>query len=184
MKHPCGLTLYTGTADEDVLVGRWYMQMVADGDLDGLFTRDSRTLGAVFAQVRRPHTLVYARDDDGLWFTVWGVQLLSGTFLGLWVRRDRRRSREALRAVLDALAWYLEALPLVLGVTKQANHLREHRRLGYDVVGKIEGWFDGEDAWIVKLTRERLHATLERYRRRWPWATSPEVAALTNGTAH
>lgn len=160
------LRLYTATADEDLLIGQWYLRMAADGDLDGLFTAGSRTLAELFRLVSRPKTLVYAVDGAGIWLALWAEPMLTGAFLGLWCRQDRRRSRIALHAVLDAYAWYFASgLRVVYGVTKQPKILDAHRALGYAVIDHDPGLFDGQPTWIVRLRRTDFERALTRFRR-------------------
>lgn len=163
---PQGLTLYSGRADEDVLVARWWGRMAEDGDLDNLFLAESRTLGALFSLVRPPRHFVYlAEEPGGIWFAMWGDQIMAGAFIGMWLRRDRRRTRRGLCAFLDGLEWLLSIVPVVLGVTKQPNIVAEHERLGYTVFGRLPEFFDGQEATVVALTRDAFAKTLEKYKR-------------------
>lgn len=162
---PSSLRLYTATADEDLLLASWYLRMANDGDLDKLFTSGSRTMAELFRLVGRPKTLIYAVDASGIWFAMWAEAMLAGAFVGLWIRADRRRSRTALTTALDAYAWYFTSVRVIFGVTKQPKILDEHKGFGYDILDRVAGLWDGEDAWIVKLTREQFHKTLTRFRR-------------------
>ena len=161
---PIGLKVYQSTAQEDLLIAGWWYKMLEAGDLDNLFTQDSRTLAALFRLVTPPRAFVYAADARGIWFALWGEPLLGAVAIGLWLRPDRR-SRVGTLMFLETLDWALQQAPVIIGVTKQEKLLRAHRRLGYTVVGAVPRFFDGETGWIVAVTRESLAAPLARYRR-------------------
>jgi len=163
---PQGQEIYTGRADEDVLIARWWGRMAVDGDLDQLFTADSRTLRCLFGIVGPPHAFVYQADAEGIWFAMWTEQVLTGAFTGMWLRRDRRRTRRGLYAFLDALSWFLTFHPVLLGVTKQQKIIKEHLALGYTRMGDpLPDFFDGEPGYAVMLTRAAFGKTLERFKR-------------------
>lgn len=167
--HPCGLKLYTGTPDEDVLIAHWYLRMANDGDLTNIFTRNARTLRSLFNMTGPPKTLIYLTDAEGMWFAVWGDTFMNGSFIGLWTRKDRRGTRDMVRAILDAFAWYLVPLPNLFIATKQERLLEPLKRLGFKLIDRVEQWHDDDDAWILRITRDSIHATLDRFHRRWPW---------------
>lgn len=168
MKTP-PLFQYTATAPEDILVARWWSRMFADGDVDRLFTRDARTLAGLLRIIAPPKVMFYAADANGdLWYAAWFEQLFSSLVAGMWIRRDRRSAPGALAAWLETLHAALEVSPTVLGITKHVNLLRSHRKIGYTVLGSVPGMWDGEDAWVVMLTREAFAKTWTRYRRAKP----------------
>jgi len=83
---------------------------------------------------------------------------MSGAFFGLWCRDIRRHGKGILEATEEALDYGLSWYPVLMGVTKQENLLDAHRKLGYNVMGKMPAIFDGEDAWVVYITREMFNA--------------------------
>lgn len=177
VSHPCGLRLYTGTPDEDVLIAHWYLRMANDGDLTSIFTRNSRTLRSLFYMTGPPKTLVYLTDPEGMWFATWGDTFMNGSFIGLWTRSDRRGTRDMVRAILDAFAWYLVPLPNLFVATKQRRLVfgKTERdpgplqRLGFKLLDYVPKWHDDDGAWILRTDRDTIHATLDRFHRRWPW---------------
>jgi hypothetical protein len=175
--HPCGLKLYTGTPDEDVLIAHWYLRMAHDGDLINIFTRNARTLRSLYQMTGPPKTLVYLTDAQGMWFATWGDSFMNGSFIGLWTRSDRRGTRDMVRAILDAFAWYLVPLPNLFVATKQRRLVYGRteaeagplQRLGFRVLDYVPEWHDEDGAWLLRTDRETIHATLERFHRKWPW---------------
>jgi hypothetical protein len=59
----------------------------------------------------------------------------------------------------------LVSFPVLIGVTKQANLLPIHRKVGYTVLGPVPHLFDGQEATIMYLTRRAFRETLRRLRR-------------------
>lgn len=158
------LQFYRGTADEDLLIAQWYLRMVNDGDLPHVFSRDSWTLSALFRIVGPPKVLTYETDAEGIWFAFWAESFMNAVMTGLWIRQGKR-SRLGLYNFLDVAAFHLARVPTIFGITKQEKLLELHENLGYTVVDEVAGLFDGETAWLVKLTRPALAKTLERWRR-------------------
>lgn len=160
------LFVYKPGIDDDMRVVQWFMRMREDGDLDGLLMADSQSPSALLQMIAPPKFLFYDTDvDNHIKVALWGEQLMSGVFVGYWIRRDRRHSIASLDFLLRAYEFMLERVPAVMGVTKQAKLLKTHERLGYTILGQVPGLFGGEDAWIVCLTRDGFAKALPRFRR-------------------
>ena len=129
--------------------------MVSDGDLARMYLGQYKTLQAFCGFFEQPTTeLHFNTDDEGIWLAAWLIPFTVGKVLGLWVRKDRRRQRESLAAVVEMYRRLLSAHPTLLGLTKQEALLEPHRKMGYEVLGPTR--IDGEPAWFVVLTRERF----------------------------
>jgi hypothetical protein len=156
---------YEASAGEDILIARWWVRMYDDGDIDRLFTKDAQTLASLLRIIAPPKVMLYAADESGIWFAMWFEQMFSSLVAGMWTRADRRRSRETLDAILAAYDLAFTASASVLGITKQPELLRGHRKLGYRILGAVPHMWDGDDAWIVVLTRGTFQEMTAKYRR-------------------
>ena len=154
---------YEPGRDADLAVAAWWVKMERDGDLPALFAADYQTLGALYKLIRPPNAALFEVDATGIWLAMWFEQVMGTLFAGVWIARERRHTRPALRALLHGYGQALALVPAIMGVTKQERLLAPHRRLGYQVLGEVPGLWDGERAWIVMLTRPALASTLERY---------------------
>lgn len=158
---------YEPNRDADLAVANLWTKMERDGDLPGLFCRSHQTLSGLLRIFHEPNGVLMEADEaHGVWFAMWFEQLMGTVFVGLWVAREMRQTRRALHAILDGYGNALAIYPALMGVTKQERLLAPHVRLGYSVVAKVPGLWDGEPAWLVMLTRPALAATLARYGRR------------------
>lgn len=154
---------YEPSIEMDLAVAGMWTRMHRDGDLADLFTRDSQSLEGIFRIVRPPgRGLLFCADERGVWFAMWLEQTMGAAFLGMWVAKDRRQRRETLDVMVRAYDLVLSVFPAILGVTKQPRLLRGHERLGYRVLAQVPGLWDGEDAWLVMLTREAFAAAKGR----------------------
>ena len=174
---PTEFVLYEpGHRDVDLWVTKWWFKMEADGDLRVALSEQCQSLGQLFGLIGAPTKYVlFAFDEDGIWFAAWFEPSLSGVFMGAWAAKEYRHrghGRRGLNAFLDAWEWALGRWPVVIGITKQPDILAEHMRLGYTVhQPAMPQWFDGKPTWIMTLTRASFAPVFQRLRRRYPrWA--------------
>ncbi len=173
-KHPpTRFAVYEkGRRDVDLWVTKWWFKMEADGDLRVALSDQCQSLGELFGLISSPTKYVlFATDEDGIWFAAWFEPSLSGVFMGAWCAKEYRHrghGRRGLNAFLDAWEWGLQRWPVVIGITKQPAILDEHRRLGYTIHGPIPQWFDGKSTWIMHLTQGSFTPVFQRLRKRYP----------------
>lgn len=151
---------------EAYLLAQWWAEITVDGSRDLLFMPPN-ALGSTMAYFESPDvTLIYEVDERGLWFAMWFAPIFTGLSASMWCRRDRRGRREHLAAAEWGYDTALTVVPTLVGVTTQQRLLKAHERLGYTVVGVIPNLVNGQDAWIVALTREGWQARKARQVRR------------------
>jgi hypothetical protein len=151
------LKVYKGTVQEDISIFEWWREIAGttDGDLYKMLPRSSWPLSCFYQLFRPPKTLLYAEDDKGIWFAVWLERMESAGIFSMWVAKRWRGTLKQYRITKLAYEGSFEMFPVLLGMTKQPDLLDEHKKVGYEVLGKVPGLFGGqEDAWIVMLTRE------------------------------
>lgn len=150
------LTTYNPAfASHQLAAEAWLARMKKDGDLDRMFLREHSGVLDFLAFFRASSTRLYYRaDEDGMWLCAWTTPFVEGyRVLGLWVRADRRRKLDSLRAVEATYAELLREYPRYLGITKQLDLLRPHEKMGYRVLCEMPPTDDGP-AWLVGITRE------------------------------
>jgi hypothetical protein len=148
------MTIYDpNNVQHSLLVAQWWAIAQQDGDLDLMMMRNSHALGQFFKRFEPPNILVFDTDDLGIWLAAWFTPMMTAAFYSLWIRPDRR-GRETVPYVLQTYEMGFKVWPVLLGVTKQERLLRNHERLGYRIVGPVSRVFDGEDGWLVELTKE------------------------------
>jgi len=178
------LSIYKRDAASDLLLTQWWARLICDEtECRRVFSRETTaSLHSFLSTFQPPNQLVFKSDLKlGLWFAVWLEPALSGAFVGLWCRDKMRHTKAALEAGEEALDYGLYRYPVLIGVTKQEKLLDAHRRLGYNVLGKIPRIFDGEDAWIVHITRESFEARktylVQRPERESQWVEAVKQAS-------
>ena len=145
---------YIPGREHDMLLTSWWARMDADGELETTLAESCRILSGFIASFQRPRVLFFDADENGICMAIWFEPLMSGAFAGLWVAQHKRHSPSTLknfRAIFDIA---LRHFSVIIGVTKKENLISQHERLGYELLGRIPSLFDGEDAWILTLTRE------------------------------
>lgn len=147
------MNAYRGNRDEDLLLAQWWAVMERDGDLPLMWGRNMRTLGAMLAFFQNPaRALIYEYDERGIWFAMWFDPVMDHTVVALWVRIDRRYRPSTLKAFNAGYEIAFSKWDVILGLTRR-DLLAAHQRFGYRVVGRIPRARDGEDGWLVTLTK-------------------------------
>ena len=158
---------YTGTDEEDLAIGVWWLKMKADGDLEDMLAPSARSLHGLMRMFQPPNVMLYHSDEaHGIWAAAWYEQLMNGVFMGAWIAREERHTKRGLRAILSFHEVALQASSTLFVVTKQERIVDELQRLGYALLTKAPRlWSASEDAWILMLTRPAHEATKGRLRR-------------------
>ena len=156
---------YDKEKHEDLLIAWYYAQLRAEPEeFAKLFMKPLRSLTALLNWAAHTVHLMLSVDERGIWGAAWVDPFLSGAYFGTWMRKDRRGTIGAYALVRHAQRDALKVFPILIGVTKQPALHKVHLALGYELVGKLEKVFDGDDAWVYKLSQETIN---ERRNRRF-----------------
>lgn len=152
------MIVYNPTDEQHgLLLAQVWARAKTDGDLPHMLTAQGQSLPRFFKRLEYPTVVVFDTDEQGVWLLAWFEPLFDFAYCNLWIRRDRR-NREALPTVHQVYESAFKIWPTLLGFTKQERLLKSHAKLGYRMVGKLERLFDGEDAWLVQLTKDDFEA--------------------------
>ena len=142
---------------DSLLLQKWWIDLAADpAEFELLFCKPLRNLPQLAMWTTR--LKLFVEDDwKGIWFAGWMAPLLTnGGEVGMWIRKDRRGMPATLKSVdffIDDVI--LAGVPTFIGITRQYPKLHAlHLKLGYTYVDEFPGIFDGETAWMYKMTRE------------------------------
>lgn len=148
--------------NDSILLQKWWIDLNLDQlEFENLFTKPLRNLSALGAWIQAPTTrFFYNSDGRGFWLCAWIEPLLThGAQVGAWIRKDKRGSRQAVKAMDEFYEMVLEKASVLIGVTRQYPKLHElHLKLGYTYVDEFPGVFDGHPIWMYKMTRESRDA--------------------------
>ena len=95
----------------------------------------------------------FCEDERGPWLFVSTRPWLDGAIFGIWVRPDKRRSKDMVYMASEAYTRALQKYKLLIGYTKRPLQ-KMHQKMGYRLQGKIPGLWNGEDVQIWTLRRE------------------------------
>lgn len=143
-------------SNHGTLLLHWYCHLVATGDMNRLFTHEAHALQD-FLRVFEDKQLFFWCDDKGIYVAAWTAPCLGAVFFSLWIREDKRHSKQAYCCVCDAYDAVFHHWPTLMGLTKQKALLDEHVKMGYTIEGRIPQLWDGFDAWLVVLTKENYY---------------------------
>jgi len=149
-----GVTGYTGRPEEDNMILDWWSELVTTGELDEIFAKSCYSLSKFYTLFQRPNWLFYVRDKQGIQLAIWAEPLFSTAFVGMWVAPRSRKSKQVFRSIQLIYYTLFTVFHCVMGVTKKENLLTTHVKLGYNVVGKVDGLLDDQPAWIVHLPKK------------------------------
>ena len=149
-----GIKGYTGTPREDMLLLNWWHEMNHSGDLTKVFFRSCLAIGTFFEVFKRPNWLFYTEQDDSIKVAIWAEPMFSTACVGMWAAPAVRHAPSTFKTMQLVYYTLITIFDSILGITKQEKLLRQHEKLGYNIIGKVEGLFDGDDAWLVHLTRK------------------------------
>jgi hypothetical protein len=164
---------YEPSPAADLHLATWWAKLHTSGDLFQTFSSSLDNLSSFLAWFRPPHRLLYATDAEGIWLAAWFEPLLSGALMGLWADPRYRGSRQAVQVAGQVFEEAFATYPVLLGLIKQRRHLRAATKVGYEVLGAIPHLCNGDDAWLVVLTRAAFERSWWRTRRGAP----PQPAA-------
>ena len=148
--------------NDSALLLKWWIDLKLDQpEFENLFTAPLRNLSALAGWMQSPTTkFFYEADGFGFWLCAWIEPLLTnGAQVGAWIRKDKRGTRQAVKAMDEFYEKVLEKSTVLIGLTRQYPKLHElHLKLGYTYVDEFPGVFDGHSVWMYKMTRESRDA--------------------------
>jgi hypothetical protein len=139
-----------------MLLARWWAELHENKEICSTFSEEALPLPG-FYKVFENAILTFEADNEGIWFACWCSPSLSGAFFSLWIAKRRRKSKLAYYFTMKMYEKALAIWPVLLGITKQPKLLKEHEKLGYEILGKIPSIWDGDPAWLVVLTEEGFY---------------------------
>ena len=153
------LVLYHPCNEYDLALFNWWVRLQEAGEFNDLFDESQRPLSKFFKIFKPPCVLALAFDGTNIWMAVWFTPAgdnASSAFVSYWCEKDKRGSRKQLKITKLLYTMAFKFWKVLVGVTKHENLLRIHRRLGYNIVGTIPFFMEGEDAWVVYLTEDNF----------------------------
>lgn len=141
--------------DHGMLLARWWAELHENKELLKTFSSEALPLPGFYKTFENA-ILSFEADEKGIWFACWCVPSLSGAFFSLWIAKRKRKSKAAYRLTMKCYKEALAIWPVLMGITKQQALLEEHKKLGYEIVGRIPYVWDGDEAWLVVLTQEKF----------------------------
>ena len=145
---------YLPTSAHDwALIDLWG-KMQRDGSLEGSILTNSQSLMAFCHLLAEPGETRFALDQSGPYFCAWNEPVMSGVSLGLWIREDKRKSRQCLIFGHQVLTELFKRYPTVLVITRNEQTRRFHEHFGFQFACEIPHLYDGDIAYISYLTKE------------------------------
>ena len=138
------------------LIFKLWIDLKASGDLGKVFYPENTTAYGLLTLFARPARTFFCLDEKGIWMIMWFTPWFSGSFVGLWIRDDMRRTKTAYENLMTLHRGAFELVPVLLSVTKLPEILEMHVKLGYDISTAIPHLFEGRPGWLTHLTKEKF----------------------------
>ena len=162
-----GIRLYIPDYNNDVLLANWYKHLIDSDEFYTLFTDNHKSLSKFYELFRPPTVLVYTLSDAGdiqatMWVTPYDGYGGKSAAVSAWTHKDIRGTAKARETGGFCYQMAFEVWDVLVSITKQEGLLRNLREVGYNIVGSIPNLVNGEDAWILYITKENFEKS-KRY---------------------
>lgn len=149
---------YDGSAVHDLLLARWYDDLLRLGDWDKCFLVSRQSPSWFYQYFSREVRLNFVEDQGRIMVAGWFEPCLArGTFFSLWVAPEWRPVPKGLEAVGAILTYAFQSVDVVLSITTQAETLEVYQRMGYTLLGEIPHLGgEGRPVWLLTLTAAQL----------------------------
>ena len=155
-----GLVFYNSSQEHDILLLKWWVHLNNTGDFDRLFGDSQRPLAKFLRIFTPPCVLILAIENDNTWAAIWFTpagERADAAFVGYWCDESKRGSRKHMALSVFTYDMAFKFWKVLVGVTKQECLLAIHRKAGYNIVGQVPYFMEGEDAWVLYLTEDNWH---------------------------
>ena len=156
-----GLVLYQPCHEADVMLLQWWVKLNETGDFDEVFAQSQRPLSKFIGIFEPPVLLALAIEDGKVWAAIWftpmgSPETATASFVGYWCEKAKRATRKHAAVTKFVYSMAFRFWKTLVGVTKHEHLLKIHRKMGYNIVGIIPSFMEGEDAWTLYLTKENF----------------------------
>lgn len=164
------LTLYKSSPHMDMYLSKLYTDILYSGEAEKVLGERMQSLYGFLAGCQSPNICLLGFDGgekslNGAWLWTLLEPCYDGGFFSLWIKKEKRQSKQAFALILDAYHRYFEFFPVLMGVTYQKDILEEHQRLGYKILGKVTNLKKDKDIWIMTCHREDFLNSTEKFNR-------------------
>jgi hypothetical protein len=164
------LMLYRPSVANDIYLSKLYSDICIGGDGDKVLGEAMQLLSGFLAGCQSPRICLMAYDEgllerEGAWMWAHFEPCYDGGFLSMWVRGEKRRTKQAIATAFEVYERFFEQFPVLLGITHQPDLLDEHKHMGYTILGKVPGLKNGKDVWIMTLTKAEFDAKQSQFAR-------------------
>jgi hypothetical protein len=154
------MKIYQQGGLEDLLLYRWWEQLVLSGDVQNAYT-GLDTPSAMFHMMAPPNVLLYEHDESGIWFAMWVESTGLAGFVHMWIAHADRHTKRALKAVLEALRTLLDHMDPLVAVTHIEAVSQEHEKVGFQRLGALPS--KGQLLHITYLTKAQFEKETARF---------------------
>src|SRR5579859_4385788 len=151
------LVLYDWKEHENLLVGMWF-EAVKDGTILTAFHPSARYLSNFLTSYKGNVTLGLGIDEKGIWFACSAEAFYAGALMGIWVRQDRRHTKDVYDMAVKTHIEAFKAVDHCIAWSSNGDNVALYRRFGYKDAGTLTGVWGGEDLQLLELSKEDFYA--------------------------
>jgi hypothetical protein len=150
---------YEPTPFHDLLLLQWHSYLTATGDIAKVLPIEDLCLSGFYYDMRTSRLVFKYAKESGIWYAAIIRHAMGGGQFDMWVHPNRRRGKDWLQAMEEAIAYGFEHYNVLLGLTPQKNLLDAHQRLGYILIGEIPHLWDGDrPVHVMYITKASFEA--------------------------
>lgn len=167
------LVTYKPSLQMDMVLSKLYTDIIYAGDGDSLLMPEARMLSGFLKNCQLPNVCLLGYDEgemaqyNGPWLWALFEPCFSGAFVALWIKPEKRGTKQSVRFTFELLEAALTTCPLLLGITRQKALVAEHQKMGYQLIGLLPGLWEGHDVWLLTLDREGLQDAKRPFANLW-----------------
>jgi hypothetical protein len=141
----------------NLLIQQLWLELEKSGDLQQMFYANEQTSSfALMTLLAAPRWSFFDVDDKGIWMLVWFNQWLNSAWMGLWCREDMRHKMKFSKNLFTVMSEAFRFFPVIMGVTKRADLLEIHKKLGYNVSLIVPELYGDSPGWLVSLHKNNF----------------------------
>lgn len=156
------MQLYQQAEAQDLLLLKLWFRLHETGDINRIFLPSSRRLAEFMARFQTPAVCAFTcgsnrQIDFIVWFTPFQMAE-SAAIASLWSDPTVRGTRKLIEVITTVYQASFNIWQHILGVTR-ISLIAQHQKMGYNIVGTIPGFYEGEAGINVHLTKEAFESS-------------------------
>ena len=147
------LYYYLPTCVHDYLLIQWWATCIQEDCLQDILDREQHTPRAFLDYFATRPEFLYAQDDKGMWLAGWTNKFMDEATFSLWIRKDKRRTKEALTYTLNIFLKLYDKYKVLVCATQNDEKESLYKHIGFTAIGSIPFVWGGLSVHCLYMTK-------------------------------